>query len=99
MTHAILLIANKFQKAIENKMYSCGIFLDLSETFGTVNHTILEIHACSNPSLAKHATIFSEHEVIEYIVVIATRQFLFFLYIFSQQREKGHKYQFLMLVF
>ena len=40
-THAILLIADKIQKAIENKMYSCGIFLDLSKAFDTVNHTIL----------------------------------------------------------
>ena len=40
-THAILLIADKMQKAIENKMYSCGIFIDLSKAFDTVNHTIL----------------------------------------------------------
>jgi retron-type reverse transcriptase len=40
-THAILLIADKIQKAVENKMYSCDIFLDLSKAFDTVNHTIL----------------------------------------------------------
>ena len=40
-THAILLIADKIQIAIENKMYSCGIFLDLSKPFDTVNNTIL----------------------------------------------------------
>ena len=40
-TNAILLIADKIQKAIENKMYSCGIFLDLCKAFDTVNHTIL----------------------------------------------------------
>jgi hypothetical protein len=39
--HSILLIADKIHKVVENKMYSCGIFLDLSEAFGTVNHTIL----------------------------------------------------------
>ena len=40
-THSILLIADKIQKAIENKMYSCGIFLDLSKAFDTVDNTIL----------------------------------------------------------
>ena len=40
-THAILLITDKIQRAIENKLYSCGIFLDLSKAFDTVNHTIL----------------------------------------------------------
>ena len=39
--HAILLIADKIQKAIERNQYSCGIFLDLSKAFDTVNHTIL----------------------------------------------------------
>ena len=41
ITHATLLIANEIQKAIENKMYSCGIFLDWIKAFDTVNHTIL----------------------------------------------------------
>jgi retron-type reverse transcriptase len=40
-THAILLIADKIQKAVKNKMYSCGIFLDLCKAFDTVNDTIL----------------------------------------------------------
>ena len=40
-THAILLITDKIQRAIENKLYSCGIFLDLSKAFDTVNHTTL----------------------------------------------------------
>ena len=42
--HAILSmssITDKIQKAIENGQYSCGIFLDLSKAFDTVNHHIL----------------------------------------------------------
>lgn len=38
---AVLSIIDKIQKAIENGNFSCGIFLDLSTTFDTVNHQIL----------------------------------------------------------
>ena len=40
-TQATLLITDKIQEAIERGKYSCGIFLDLSKTFDTVNHHIL----------------------------------------------------------
>ena len=40
-TQATLLITDKSQKAIEKGEYSCGIFLDLSKAFDTVNHHIL----------------------------------------------------------
>ena len=40
-SHAILQIVDKIQKAIEAKNFSCGIFLDLSKAFDTVNHKIL----------------------------------------------------------
>ena len=39
--HATLLIMDKIQNAIEKKQYSCGIFLDFSKAFDTVNHEIL----------------------------------------------------------
>ncbi len=39
--HAILTITDKIQKAIENRNYSCGIFLDFSKAFDTVHHGIL----------------------------------------------------------
>ena len=39
--HAILSIVDKIQQAIEKKQYSCGIFLDFSKAFDTVDHTIL----------------------------------------------------------
>lgn len=38
---AILSITDKIQGAIDDGNYSCGIFLDLSKAFDTVNHQIL----------------------------------------------------------
>ena len=40
-TQASMLITDKIQRAIENKLYSCGIFLDLSKTCDKVDHSIL----------------------------------------------------------
>ena len=40
-TQAIMLITDKIQRAIEAKLYSCGILLDLSKAFDTVDHSIL----------------------------------------------------------
>ena len=39
--HAILSITDKIQRAIDERDYSCGIFLDFSKAFDTVNHAIL----------------------------------------------------------
>ncbi len=38
---AMLSIVDNIQRAIENKEYSCGIFLDFTKAFDTVNHGIL----------------------------------------------------------
>ena len=39
-TQALLSITNKIQKAVDEGTYSCGIFLDFSKAFDTVNHNI-----------------------------------------------------------
>ena len=39
--HAVLSIIEQVQKAVEDHDYSCGIFLDLSKAFDTVNYNIL----------------------------------------------------------
>ena len=40
-TQASMLITDKIQRAIENKLYSRGIFLNLCKAFDTVDHNIL----------------------------------------------------------
>ena len=40
-SHTTLLITDKIQAAIEDGLYSCGIFLDFSKAFDTVDHNIL----------------------------------------------------------
>ena len=39
--HAILSIVDEIQNSIKGREYSCGIFLDFSKAFDTVNHKIL----------------------------------------------------------
>ena len=36
-----MLITDKIQRAMESKLYSCGIFFNLSKAFDTVDHNIL----------------------------------------------------------
>lgn len=39
--HAILSIVDKIQRAIDERDFSCGIFLDFSKAFDTINLEIL----------------------------------------------------------
>jgi len=39
--HALILMIDKIQKAIDSKKYSCGIFIDLRKAFDTVDHHVL----------------------------------------------------------
>ena len=39
--HVIAEITDSLKKAIDRNLYTCGVFLDLSKAFDTVNHTIL----------------------------------------------------------
>ena len=39
--HALLSIVEQVREAMDSKMYSCGVFIDLEKAFDTVNHEIL----------------------------------------------------------
>ena len=39
--HAILSITEKIKTNLDNKTFSCGVFVDLEKAFDTVNHQIL----------------------------------------------------------
>ena len=47
-TEAITEITNTLRKAIEYNLYTCGVFLDFSKAFDTVNHMIMlrKLEAC-----------------------------------------------------
>ena len=39
--HALLNIVEQIRKALDTKMFTCGVFIDLEKAFDTVNHGIL----------------------------------------------------------
>ena len=38
--HALIEITESIRKALDNKKYACGIFIDLQKAFDTVSHSI-----------------------------------------------------------
>ena len=40
-SHALILLTEKIREAIDQGLYTCGIFLDLCKDFDTVDHSIL----------------------------------------------------------
>jgi len=40
-THALIYLTEKVRKALDEKYYSCGVFVDLQKAFDTVDHDIL----------------------------------------------------------
>ena len=39
--HAVISVIEKIEKAIDNKMFACGVFVDLHKAFDTVDQNIL----------------------------------------------------------
>ena len=39
--HAVISLTGNIEKAIDNKMFVCGVFVDLQKAFDTVDHNIL----------------------------------------------------------
>ena len=41
--HALIEITETIRKALDDKKYACGIFIDLQKAFDTVNHSIYKL--------------------------------------------------------
>ena len=41
ITHAVISLIKNIEKAIENKVFVCGVFLDLQKAFDTADHNTL----------------------------------------------------------
>ena len=56
--HAILDIVNAIQTNMDNRLFSCGIFIDLKKAFDTVDHKIL-LHKLDHYGFRGHINIWA----------------------------------------
>ena len=47
-THAIISFVDYLINSLENNKLTCGIFIDISKTFDTIDHNILLSKLCNN---------------------------------------------------
>ena len=55
--HAILDIVNAIQSNMDNRLFSCGIFIDLKKAFDTVDHKII-LHKLDHYGFRGHTNIW-----------------------------------------
>ena len=57
--HAILDVVNAIQTNMDNRLFSCGIFIDLKKAFDTVDHnSFVQVRSLWFPRPYKHLVFF-----------------------------------------
>ena len=75
--HAAISLIENIEKAIDNKMLVCGVFVDLQKAFDTADHNILH-HKLSHygiRDIASQLLVFSHYGIRD----IASQLLVFFL--------------------